>query len=58
MEDDVTGRPVLLYGGDFDNRVSDCKFSCDGNVCLKGFDGADFHYILSYMTGGSVSFFL
>ena len=30
VKDDVTGRPVLRYGGDFDDRHSDYEFSGDG----------------------------
>lgn len=29
-EDEVTGEPVLRYGGDFDDRHSDYEFSGDG----------------------------
>lgn len=30
IDDEVTGRPVLRYGGDFDDRHSDYEFSGDG----------------------------
>ena len=30
MEDEVTGRRVLRYGGDFDDRPSDYEFSGNG----------------------------
>ena len=32
VEDDVTGRKVLRYGGDFDDRPSDYEFSGNGIV--------------------------
>lgn len=32
VEDEVTGRPVLRYGGDFDDRPSDYEFSGNGIV--------------------------
>lgn len=32
VEDEVTGRRVLRYGGDFDDRPSDYAFSGDGIV--------------------------
>ena len=32
VEDEVTGRRVLRYGGDFDDRPSDYAFSGDGSV--------------------------
>lgn len=31
-EDEVTGKEVLRYGGDFDDRPSDYEFSGDGIV--------------------------
>ena len=32
VHDDVTGRDVLRYGGDFDDRSSEYEFSCNGIV--------------------------
>ncbi|MDO5297882.1 MAG: glycoside hydrolase family 2 TIM barrel-domain containing protein [Clostridia bacterium] len=32
VRDEVTGRDVLRYGGDFDDRPSDYEFSCNGIV--------------------------
>lgn len=32
VEDEVTGRKVLRYGGDFDDRPSDYEFSGNGIV--------------------------
>lgn len=32
VTDEVTGRQVLRYGGDFDDRPSDYEFSCNGIV--------------------------
>jgi len=32
VKDEVTGREVLRYGGDFDDRPSDYEFSCNGII--------------------------